>query len=305
MEANTLFVTGARGQLAKAFIERSTRFIHQYYEDIADYGVLAKQIHECSLYNSLPDKVIVNCAAFNNVPKCEDHDLVTVGKMLRANVLGPRNVASLAAQYDFPLVHFSSNYVFDGIKDCAYNLSDKPNPINRYGASKLAGEDEIRSRMKGEYFIVRLGNVYGPGVSKYNFIIKMIETLKKSKGKSVSYTFDEWINPAYTLDIVKAVDELLADHTGGVYHFGSKNGVTRYEIAKYIVEKYKLDVEVRPALQADFGSRIRIPKMGVLDPYPLKTRDFYESLDEYLELFFNDVRNRPSYLAPGGGVVTP
>jgi dTDP-4-dehydrorhamnose reductase len=305
MNHDGLFITGARGQLAKAFIDSNEKTVYKYTKDISEYEELSRNLRAL-IYPGHPGnaevpkseyvfpKIIINCAAFNDVRGAES--TANSCSMLNANVLGPQNLARAARKYNCKLVHFSSNYVFDGTQAVPYTIADTPNPINRYGASKLAGEQEA-AQCGG--LILRIGNVYGPGVSQHNFIIKMIENLRRNKGKVVSYTIDEWISPTFTLDIVNMIDKLLTEGASGVYHLGSRDKVTRFAIANYLVDKYSLDVHVQPVLQSSFSSDVRIPKMGALDSYPLSPRDFYSSLNEYLDLFFGSPANRPKHFVIG------
>ncbi len=160
-------ITGRNGQLARAFIKRfearSTDFSAPD-ESRLDITNSANVMEAVAAYK--PD-VIINCAAYNLVDKAEQER----EKVFAVNAAGPKNLARAAGKHKAVLVHFGSDYVFDGTKESGlYTENDPTNPLNEYGKSKLSGED-LSGETEGNFLVFRLSWVYGEG--KQNFIYKL------------------------------------------------------------------------------------------------------------------------------------
>ena len=173
-------ITGRNGQLAQAFIKKFERegvgFLapDETHLDITDLSKVMNVIEE-----SRPD-VIINCAAYNLVDQAEKEPEKAFG----VNAEGPKILAKAAHTYGSFFVHFSSDYVFDGMKENGlYHENDATNPLNEYGRSKLAGEKLVQEESR-ESLIFRLSWVFGEG--KQNFISKLTEWAEKSEYLKVS-----------------------------------------------------------------------------------------------------------------------
>ncbi len=153
-----------------------------------------------------PD-VIINCAVLN-VDECETDRT----KALALNVTGPQNLAEAARAYGAAIVHYSTNYVFDGKTEKIYTINDAAEPVNNYGQTKLDGESAVMSAC-ARSFIIRTSWVYGVG--KENFLSIIYKNLKAGKrGKVVS---DCWASATYVEDLSARTLEIIDSHQYGIY----------------------------------------------------------------------------------------
>jgi dTDP-4-dehydrorhamnose reductase len=203
-------ITGRNGQLAQTFIKRFEREGIKFLApdesdlDITDLSKVMKVVEE-----SRPD-VIVNCAAYNLV----DHAEKEPEMAFAVNAEGPKILALAAHTHSAFFVHFSSDYVFDGMKENGlYQESDITNPLNEYGKSKLAGEKLVQEE-NGESLIFRLSWVFGEG--KQNFISKLLEWAAKNEYMKISC--DEFSVPTYTDTVVDVTLKALDKGVTGLFH---------------------------------------------------------------------------------------
>ncbi|MEO0258902.1 MAG: dTDP-4-dehydrorhamnose reductase [candidate division WOR-3 bacterium] len=213
-----------------------------------------KKVKEVILDYS-PDFTI-NATAYNNVDQAE----IESQKAFAVNAEAVRNMAIWVHKTHGILVHFSTDYVFDGEKGAPYTTNDEPNPINTYGKSKLQGELYIKEILN-RYFIIRVSWVFGFG--KTNFPLKLLEWAKDNKILRVAE--DQFNAPTYTVDCAKYVMELILKGKFGLYHLTNSGYCSRYEWAKLILNEWGYEGEILPAKTEDFPSLAKRPKFTVLD----------------------------------------
>jgi len=233
-----IMITGSDGQLGKDLQKecqsRAIRFLASDVDvlDICDL----KEVQEY-VWMAHPT-AIINCAAYNAVDQAE----TDFAKAKMVNGIGPKNLAIAAEEAGIPIIHFSTDFVFNGDKGSAYSITDQPNPISRYGQSKLLGEQLVQA-VTNRFFVVRLSWVFGAG--NMNFVKKVLEWAKK---KDVIKIVDDQVSsPAYVVDLAPAILDLLETGSFGLYHLTNQGHCSRYEWAKLIVEKAGLDASVEPA----------------------------------------------------------
>ncbi len=213
-----------------------------------------------------PD-AIVNCAAYNAVDKAEED----WKNAFLVNAIGPKNLAIAAGERGIPLMHFSTDYVFDGKKGSSYFVWDEPKPLSIYGQSKLYGE-QLVSLFSNRIFIVRLSWVFGVGNS--NFVKKILEW---SKGKNELKVVDDQISsPAYTVDLSRSIIDLLETRNYGIYHMSNTGYCSRYEWAKYILELTGWKGKIVPVKSTDFETAAQRPEFSAMNTFPLKETIGYE-----------------------------
>jgi len=249
-------ITGRNGQLAQAFIKRfekqSISFIapDEAHLDITDYNCVfdAVTVHR-------PD-VIINCAAYNNVDKAEQ-DMITA---FAVNATGPKHLARAAAQQKALLVHFGSDYVFDGVKENGlYVESDEVHPLNEYGKSKLAGERHVLEELDRS-LILRLSWVFGKG--KQNFIYKLSEWAKNNEYLKIAC--DEFSVPTYTDTVVNITLKAIEQGLTGRYHLTNSGFCSRYEWAKVILGGLGIKKFIRPVPMDIFNLPAKRPKFSAM-----------------------------------------
>lgn len=176
---------------------------------------------------------IINAAAYNNVDGAEQQEEQQL--LTELNVTLPKRLAEMAVLRSVPLVHYSSDYVFDGKLGRPYREDDRPNPISTYGQSKFMGEQAAFSSGANVY-ICRSSKLFGPAgvasTTKPSFLSTMFRLAKERA--EISVVDDEEGSPTYTLDIAEATFQLLhGDYAPGIYHFINEGpGLTWYNFVR-------------------------------------------------------------------------
>ena len=236
-----------------------------------------KQVRE-ALASDEPD-VVINCAAFTDVDGAESRP----EEAYALNQFGAANVAAACAAAGVRLVHVSTDYVFDGLKDRPYVESDAPHALGVYGDSKLKGEGEVATRCEN-HVIARTAWMYGPW-SRKNFVDTMLKLT--AARPAVDVVADAWGSPTYSIDLAHALLFLAASDLRGVVHAVNAGRTTWHGLASKIVELSGRECEVRPIGQASFPRPARRPANSALDAGRLAAaghvmRPWEEALAEYL-----------------------
>jgi dTDP-4-dehydrorhamnose reductase len=248
-------ITGANGQLAKEFIEeltnRGIKFTALAKEelDISDTNKVFKVIKELK-----PD-IVINCAAYNLVDRAESFPT----EAIVVNTLGTANLAFVCGKIKAILVHYSTDYVFDGTKVGFYTEEDQTNPLNEYGKSKLFGELFIQKSLEN-YLIFRTSWVYGKGTQ--NFLYKLRGWAEKQEILKIAV--DEFSVPTSTRMIIEITLKALDIGLAGLYHITNSGYASRYEWAKEYFKLKGINKLIYPALQADFNLPAKRPKWSAM-----------------------------------------
>ena len=278
-----ILITGANGQLAREF-----------QKSLKDYDYEVISLDRTSLDISDPDSVkeafarykpdtVLNCAAYNFVDKAEE-DFDTAYKV---NALGVRNLTFACKRNDALLVHYSSDYVFDGKKEDFYTEEDETGPINNYGKTKLLGE-KFLAEEADKFLLFRVSWVFGEG--KQNFLYKLVEWAKKNKVLKVVY--DQVSVPTYTKDIVNSTILAIEKGLRGVYHLTNSGYASRYEVAHYFLERLGMDNLVLPVSSDYFPSPARRPFFSAMSNQKISNElnvampDWKVGIERYMEIMF-------------------
>jgi dTDP-4-dehydrorhamnose reductase len=250
-------LTGREGQLARAFIQRFEERAIDYLApqeqvlDIANAAVVRQCVSEYR-----PD-VIINCAAYNLVDLAEKEK----DKALTINARGPRVLASAAREYQARLVHFGSDYVFDGLKeDGLYCEQDPPAPLNQYGKSKLLGEQNVQKECQ-EHLVFRLSWVFGKG--KQNFISKLLQWSQTQEFLRIAY--DEFSVPTSVDTVVDVTLSALDQGLVGLYHVTNGGYCSRYEWARFVLDTLAVTKFVRPVSMDIYHLPATRPKFSAMN----------------------------------------
>ncbi len=291
-----ILITGAAGMLGtdarRIFTEQGHHVFPTDVGPAAVNGIVPLDITDVhavrTLFAELQPELVFHGAAYTNVDGCErDPDLA-----YKVNALGSWAVASAAEEVGAALVAISTDFVFDGTKKSPYTEFDTPNPVSRYGASKLTGENLARAACRRCY-VVRTSWLYG--VHGKNFPYTVIN-LAKTKPE-LPIVGDQYGTPTYTVDLVNAITEIVSMGLYGVYHV-SNAGETNWEgFAKAILAKTSLDsVPVTPITSDDyaqrFGSPTKRPAYSVMRRYALELmgRDTLRPWEDALDAFLVSAR---------------
>ena len=210
--------------------------------------------------------VVINTAAFHKVEECERRP----GLAFEVNASGPLNLAKVCARLGIVLVHFSTDYVFDGRKQQPYLEADLPTPLNVYGASKVAGEYLIASNMERS-FVVRTCGLYGVAGSSGkggNFVETMLK--KAREGSLIQVVKDQVLTPTFTRDLAAVVSQLIRTEAYGLYHISSEGQCSWYEFARKIFELEGLRVDLWPVATSQFPSPVKRPPYSVMNKSKLR-----------------------------------
>ncbi|HOO71589.1 MAG TPA: dTDP-4-dehydrorhamnose reductase [Spirochaetota bacterium] len=255
MKKKKILIAGSGGQLGSEFVKRLGQ---GDYECLAP-GEASFNITDHSgtknIITELKPDIIINCAAYNAVDDAEDN----AEAAFTVNRDAVINLAEISREKGISFVHYSSDYVFDGAKMDFYIEDDMPNPLGVYGKSKLEGEMAALEILK-DCLVFRLSWVFGRG--RQNFLFKLSQWAEKNRVLKVSA--DEVSVPTYTGHIVEAT--LAALHKGltGLYHMTSSGYASRYELARYYLEKTGRDNLVIPVPMSSFPVKAKRPGFSAM-----------------------------------------
>ncbi|MBN1970655.1 MAG: dTDP-4-dehydrorhamnose reductase [Candidatus Delongbacteria bacterium] len=278
-----ILVTGANGQLGTAFknvIHDAIFFGREL--DITSYNTLDNYL------SSVKIDLIINCAAYTKVDKAEDEK----EEALKVNTSSIENLVKLQEKYNFSIIHFSTDYVFDGKSSRPYRETDQTCPINYYGQTKLASED-ILIKNSNNYLIFRISWLYYR--FGYNFVKTMLNIM--GNGKDLNIVSDQIGSPTNAFDLADVINKII-NNCGynftdfkGIYNFSNEGVASWYDFAKAISRIKNYNNEIKPILTKDYPTAAKRPSLSVLDKSKVKselnvnTIHWYDSLERELKEF--------------------
>jgi dTDP-4-dehydrorhamnose reductase len=249
-------IAGRNGQLARAFIRRFEERVLDFSAPDKSQFDITDSASVSGVVDSYKPDVIINCAAYNLVDRAEQER----EKAFAVNASGPAHLARAAAKRKAFLVHFSSDYVFDGQKENGlYTEDDAANPLNEYGRSKLTGESAVREEA-GKSLVFRLSWVFGEG--KQNFIHKLMEWAKNNEYLKIAC--DEFSVPTYTDTVADVTLKALEQEVTGLYHLTNSGFCSRYEWAQAVLRNLGINKFIRPVTSDIFNLPARRPKFSAM-----------------------------------------
>ena len=254
-----VLVTGASGQLGACFKKISGNYseLNFVFKSSSEADITNKPKLE-KLFSEIKFDWVINCAAYTNVEKAESEE----EKAFKINATGAKNLAEVCNENRVILVHFSTDYVFDGKAEKSYKETDKTNPINVYGASKLKGEQLIAEVLK-EHFIFRTSWLYSEfGHNFYKTILRKIE-----EKAELNITTSQTGTPTNANDLAEFVLEIIASEYKdfGLYHFSNLGEATWYDFAKAILEFTGNSEDIVLNKSNSFKTIAARPEYSVLD----------------------------------------
>ena len=211
----------------------------------------------CQVQKVLTDErpdLVINAAAFNDVDSAESQII----NAYAVNALGPRDLAAETAELGIPLLHVSTDYVFDGQTDRPYNENDPPNPLSVYGASKLAGEEVVR-RLNPRHFIIRTAWLYWEGGK--GFLLSMCSNAWRPELRVAK---DQFGSPTYAPHLANAIARLIETDAFGTYHIAGSGGVSRWGFVSEAFRLLDYSTHLRPVSHREFKASARRPRNSVL-----------------------------------------
>ena len=245
--------------------------------DVTDFPALKAKV---SALGFVPDAVI-NCVAFNDVDGAEDRPERAFA--LNADFVGA--LARYTRELGVPLVHYSTNYVFDGVRG-EYSEADTPAPVSVYGKSKLAGE-QLVAQNGGHWYVVRTAVIFGPkgasDLSKKSFVDLMLDL--SATRDTLQVVFDEINSVTYAPDLAAGTRHLLATlPPSGIYHVTNSGAVSWLDLAREIFRIAGRSTTAVPVQSTHFPRKaVRPPKAVLLNTKLPPVRSWDSALAEFLQ----------------------
>ena len=289
MQADRILIFGSAGQLGTELTSEFTRrgFQVKGYERAGVDITSQSQVEKC--LTEFDPAVVVNAAAYNQVDIAEQEPLAA----FQTNALAVRNLALTCRQIDARLVHFSTDYVFDGTAGRAYTEQDTPRPLGAYAVSKLAGEYYARA-YRDRALIIRTSGVYGPaggGTARGNFVELMLRLA--GNGQTIRVVEDHVASPTYAPALASRTANLVEREAIGLFHIGGGAPISWYHWAEKIFAAAGVNPPLKPTNEREFrtaakrpafsaSSNVKMESLGI-EPMP--------SLDQAIGLYML-ARNR-------------
>ncbi|MFO8067790.1 MAG: dTDP-4-dehydrorhamnose reductase [Bacteroidales bacterium] len=281
-----ILVTGCNGQLGKEIQQLSKIYkaFDFFFTDIDDLNI-TQQEKVAKYVKANKIDCIINCAAYTNVEQAEN-DRENASSI---NTAAVKNIAEVAAKANALLIHFSTDYVFDGKNFKPYTEGDTAGPKNYYGKTKFDGEIEIVFNAK-RAIIIRTSWLYGSTGS--NFVKTILEKAKANKELDVIY--DQIGTPTYARDLAKAVLDIIPKVKSKIrteiYNYSNEGVASWYDFAKAIIDIKNIKCNINPVLTKDTTINTIRPQYSVLNKarikadFDLKIPYWRDSLKDCLDL---------------------
>lgn len=250
-------ITGAAGQLGSdlcKLLPGAAAFAH------ADLPISDRRAVANAFRDMQPD-VVFNCAAYNAVDRAE----VELDAARDANTLGPIVLAGTCLEFGARLVHFSTNYVFDGELDRPYLESDLPVPRGVYATSKRAGEVAVLEHLP-DALVIRSSGLFGgmgSAIKGGSFPERILRSARE--GRPLRVVHDQYLNPTYTQDLARATLDVLESGVTGVVHLVAAGCCSFHELAETTLKLAGLEVFVDAIASGDLGAPAPRPRNGCLE----------------------------------------
>lgn len=247
-----IFLTGANGQLGLALqVALGEHDVIAAGHDMLD---ITRLDHVRNLVGKTCPDMVINAAAYTDVDGAETDQV----RAHQVNALGPRNLAKATADLRIPLVHISTDYVFDGKARSPYHEYDRPCPLTVYGLSKLAGEEMVRG-INPRHYVVRTAWMFH--TRGRNFLKTMCSLATRKEVRVVS---DQFGSPTYAPHLADAISQLIVREPFGTYHLAGKGGTSWFELTRTLYCKLGIKTPVKPVSTAEFPRPAPRPKYSVL-----------------------------------------
>jgi dTDP-4-dehydrorhamnose reductase len=227
---------------------------------------------------------VFNAAAYNQVDVAEREPLAA----FQSNALGVRNIALACRQNDARLIHFSTDYVFDGRLGRPYIETDPTHPLGAYAVSKLAGELYAEAYLERP-LIVRTSGVFGPGglrTARGNFPELMLRLARE--GKPIRVVEDHIASPTYAPLLASRSIDLLERDLEGIFHIGGGEPISWFEFAKLIFEQARVTADLTPTNEREYRTPANRPRFSALENARLRVNKItaMPALAEVIDLYF-------------------
>ncbi|MBA4397272.1 MAG: dTDP-4-dehydrorhamnose reductase [Syntrophus sp. (in: bacteria)] len=274
-----ILILGHRGMLGSELLGSLSVGHEVTGKDIDDFDIASEASCRRVIAEAEPD-VVINAAAYTDVDGSEQARELCFA----VNAVGVKNVALACRPAGIKIVHFSTDYVFDGLKEAPYREEDVCRPLNVYGEAKLAGEHYLR-QYSGHYLLIRTAWLYGKQGKNF---VKTIIARAKEFGR-LEIVNDQKGSPTYARDLAAAVERLLTGRHSGIFHVTNRGSCSWYEFTLKILAFAGIgDVPVMPIISGQLKRPAARPLNSTLNCKRLteatgKTMRFWQlALHEYM-----------------------
>ena len=284
-----IWIIAKNGMLAQDIINTLNKNNIEYIATASNIDIT-----NIDILNNFPKdkniKTIINCSAYTKVDLAEDEkDLC-----YKVNAEGVKNITEIASNINADLIHFSTDYVFDGNSNKPYTEEDKTNPINIYGKSKLEGENYALSYNKS--IVIRVSWLYG--IYGKNFVYTMINLMNSKE--SIKVVNDQFGSPTYTGDVAELIYYYIQNHSFdyGLYHYTNDGNISWYDFANKIYEKGKQyniinnNCIINSCTTEEYPTKAKRPKYSVLYVEKIKKYAKIYNYEDSLNKFFKTYKNK-------------
>jgi len=249
-----VLVLGARGMLGQAVVRELAARTRVLPADLEELD-LTRRDDVIAFINDARPAAVVNCAAYTQVDAAESEPEAAFA----VNTDGAGFVAEACSQIDAPLIHISTDYVFDGRKPGPYTEDDPPSPLGVYGRTKAEGDRRVLAA--GEHSIIRTAWLYGPGGGNF------VDTIRRRSKEQAELRVvnDQVGSPTYTLDLAGAIARWMESGERGLVHFTNAGSCTWCELASRIVALTGSNARVVPISTSELDRPAPRPIYSVLD----------------------------------------
>ena len=248
-----VLLTGANGLLGSTIQEHfpASWELVALGKEALDIRDAARIAHQLQHYQ--PD-VLLNCAAYTAVDKAETE----VDLAMSLNATGPSLLAQATASVEVPLVHISTDFVFDGTKPSPYLENDSISPLSVYGHTKALGERFVRQH-NPQHLVVRTAWLYGDRAPGFPHLL-----IKLAQRGALRVVTDQRGSPTYAPHLAEGLFRAIANQCRGTLHLTGAGSATRYEWAECLMEHLQVDVDIGEALASDFATDATRPENSAL-----------------------------------------
>lgn len=276
-----VLVTGIKGQLGHDVMQcLAKREIEAVGADIEEFDITDFKGTRDFIVGVKPD-VVIHCSAYTAVEKAEDD----MELCMAVNGTGTENIAKVCKELNSKMLYISSDYVFPGVGENFYEVTDIPNPLGRYGKTKQAGEEAVK-KILNQYFIVRTSWVFGKNGN--NFVKTMLRLGKEKK--EINVVNDQIGSPTYTKDLAPLLCDMVLTEKYGIYHATNEGICSWAEFAEEIMKIGGLDAKVNGISSEEYPSRVIRPKNSRLSKKSLdengfqRLPDWKDAVKRYIEM---------------------
>ena len=275
-----ILLTGSNGQLGhdfqKLFSNSNIKYISTDYQEL---NIIDNNELENFFKNNNDFTHIINCVGYNDVDEAQNGD-----KTFLLNEKAPQKIAEFAKKMNAIFVTYSTDFVFNGRKNIPYIEEDIPNPLSKYGISKQKGEKIVLDTWR-KSFVIRTSWLFGIGGNNFN---KQVLNWSKMRDK-LSIVDDQVSAPTYSMDLAEFSWKLIQTEKFGLYHITNDGVASKYDQAKYVLEKIGWKGTLGRAKTADFNLPAKRPAYSKLDSSKVekllgeKIPSWQSGIDRFLE----------------------